>query len=175
MQEFEIIVDFNGIVLVDPSLLDEFYGGIMPGDNLYQRFIKTEDGDEVVNRGIVVPILGVNDGTYRIVLREQGEKSSIPENHVVVSNGVFPFKVGKRAVMMDMANLLEWYPDENQVDVSIPPGCYEIRINGFREVADGIVQDVGFEFVFNKCEVLPRLTGSLAKNMQVLELPVQRA
>lgn len=171
MQEFEIIVDFNGIILADPSRLEAFYDGIAPDTNLYRRFVETNDGDEVVNRGIIVPIIGINDGVYRVLVRENSEKSSVPESHMIVSNGIFRFMVEHYAALMDMANLWEWYPDRNEAVVSMAPGCYEVQINGFREVINGVVEDFGFEFVLKKCSVLPSMTGSLTENMQVRELP----
>ncbi|OIJ41832.1 hypothetical protein [Massilia timonae] len=69
MQKFELIVDFNGIVIFDPSLLAGYFSEINPGDNLYARFVRSDEGERVVEQGIVLPVLGLNDGIYSIILR----------------------------------------------------------------------------------------------------------
>lgn len=171
MQEFEIVVDFNGIVLFDPSLLNKFYDQIAPGENLYRRFTQTDDGEKVVEQGIIVPIIGINDSVYRVIVRENNEKSIVPEDDIIVTNAAFPFNVTDYAVVADMSILLEWYPDENWSKASVSPGDYQVQVNGFRKIVDGIVEDFGYEFVLSRCESLPSFTASLEKNMQVLELP----
>jgi len=171
MKEFEIVVDFNGIVLFEPTLLTEFYTQINLDDNLYERFVRTDDGDKVVNQGIVVPILAINDGIYRVIMRDVNEKSPIPENLIIVNNSTFPLKVVNRAILADMSILLEWSPEDNWHETYIEPGNYQVQIKGFREVINNVVEDYGFEFVLTKCESLPDMTASLTKNMQVRELP----
>ncbi|OIJ41672.1 hypothetical protein [Massilia timonae] len=46
-----------------------------------------------------------------------------------------------------------------------------MTVNGFRVIARREIIDSGFELVFEETEDLPTLSGSLEKNMQVLELP----
>ena len=42
MQKIDVTVDFNGIVVFDPVLLNDFYGEIDNAVNLYQRFVKID-------------------------------------------------------------------------------------------------------------------------------------
>lgn len=171
MQELEVIVDFNGIVVFDPSLLEEFFTEMKPGENLYRRFTTTDDGDKVVDKGIMIPVLGINDSIYKVYVRSTHEESPIPSDLIMVSNGSFPFRVKERAIIADMATLLEWSPEENWQTLELPVGNYSVCVNGFRKIENNEISDFGYEIVFRSCEVLPQFTGSLNKNMQVQELP----
>lgn len=171
MQTLEVTTDFNGIVMLCPDRLEDFYGTLSIGENLYEKFVGTTDGDTVIREGIIVPIIGINDSTYRIIIRDEAEPSSIPGNLIIVSNHDFPLIVTSRAVIADMAVLLEWSPEESWQDVKIEPGNYSVCVNGFRQIQNDEVIDFGFEFVLSKRSSRPEFTASLEKNMQVLELP----
>ena len=171
MQKFELIVDFNGIVVFDPSFLEGYFSKINPGDNLFERFVRSDEGERVVEQGIVLPVLGLNDGIYSIILRTDKEPRGIDPKTIIVSNATFPLKIVTKAVISDMATLREWAPGENWREVMLSPGNYAVTVNGFRVIARREIIDFGFEFVFEETEELPTLSGSLAKNMQVLELP----
>ena len=174
MQEIEVIVDFNGIVIFDPMLLCGFYPGIAIGENLYRRFTQTDDGDKVVEQGIVLPIIGINDSIYRVLIRDETERSRVDPELIIFSNSEFPLKITSQAIITDMASLLEWNPDEEWQELEIPVGNYSVAINGFRKIENNAIVDFGFEIVFAKRGALPKFSASLTKNMQVLELPDNR-
>ena len=171
MQETSIIVDFNGIVIFDPLLLGALYPEVGHGENLYRRFTQTPEGDDVVKQGIVVPIIGINDSIYRVLIRDEAEQSPVDSDLIVVSNYAFPLRIASQAVITDLASLLEWNPEEEWQKMNIPPGNYSVRINGFRNIMNNEVVDFGFEVVLTGCECLPQFSASLVKNMQFLELP----
>lgn len=171
MHELEVVVDFNGIVIFDPAVLNSFYPGLKRGENLYRSFTQSCDGDEVVRQGIVMPILGINDSIYKVIIRENLEQSKISERLIVVSNAGFPLKISKFAVISDLASFLEWDPDEDWQTLSFSPGNYFVKINGFRKIENNEVTDFGFEVILTRCVELPEFSGSLTENMQVLELP----
>lgn len=166
-----IIVDFNGIVIFDPVLLGAIHPAVGRGENLYRRFTHTPEGDQVVKQGIVVPIIGINDSIYRVLIRDETEQSPIDPDLIVVSNYEFPLKIVSQGVITDLASLLEWNPEEDWQKMNIPPGEYSVRINGFRKIVNNEVEDFGFEVVLTRCECLPAFSASLVRNMQVLELP----
>jgi hypothetical protein len=172
MQEFEVVVDFNGIVIFDCEGLQNFYSVIEPGSNIYQRFAKTDDGDEVVKKGIVVPIIGINDSIYRVIVRMADEESIIPKELVFATNSAFPLRVTDRLVIADMAVLLEWSLDEGWQDIDIPAGSYSVAIHGFQRIEENVVVDCGFEIVFTPTSELPEFTAELVKQIKVNELPV---
>ena len=80
MQNFELIVDFNGIVIFDPSVLAGYFCEINLGDNLYARFVGSDEGERVVEQGIVLPVLGLDDGICSIILRT--DKCLVPCDHI---------------------------------------------------------------------------------------------
>lgn len=171
MQEFSVTVDFNGIVLFEPNLLKKFFGGIIEtGTNLYQRFTSTMEGDQVVDFGIVIPILGINDGNYRVIVRDANELSTV-DDVIVCENGVFPLHVEGRLVVADLAVLWEWEDEAGWRDVKVSPGFYSADIRGFRLIKHNIVGECGYEVVLTRQVDLPRRSASLEKNMQVLSLP----
>jgi hypothetical protein len=174
MQEIEIVVDFNGIVIFDPECLCSFYPGLEKGANLYRCFTQTVDGDEVVKQGIVVPIIGINDSIYKVIVRGDEGQSKVDPELILVSSGCFPLRISKCAVIADLAVFLERDPDESWQVLNVPAGNYSVKVNGFRKVENNEITDFGFELVLTCCAKLPELTGSLKENMQVLELPMSR-
>lgn len=172
MQEFELVVDFNGIVVFDCQGLQNFYSGIPNGANIYKRFTTTDDGDMVVLQGLVVPIMGINDSVYKIKTRMANEAPVVPEHLVIVSNAGFPLQVTGRVVIADMAVLLDWSLDEGWQDIALSAGFYSVAINGFQRVENHTVVECGFELVFAQVDELPAFTGELMKSMQVNALPV---
>jgi hypothetical protein len=170
MQSFNATTDFNGFVLFDPSALIHFCGGaIAEGTNLWHRFATSDDGDRVVDQGIMIPVLGINDGAYALHVRSDNEASAVTDP-VIVENGLFPLQVCSRLVFADLAVLLEWEDESGWIDVVLRPGLYAVRIRGFRRIENKRVTHCGFEFVHSATDRLPNRTGSLETNMQVLTL-----
>lgn len=171
MQQLDVVVDFGGMVLFDCAGLAAFYGAIDEGANLYARLTTSDEGEKVVDQGIVLPIIGINDSSYRVIVRLAGEASPVPSELVILRNAVFPLRVTGRVVLADLAVLHEWYPDDGWHDVDIAEGCYAVAVNGFRRIEAHCVTDFGFEIVFTPQSDLPACTASLAQDMQVLEPP----
>jgi hypothetical protein len=162
--------DYNGIVLFDPGLLRDRYGGaIAEGTDLFTRYTTTEEGDEVIAAGLVVPILAIDDAGYEVAVRTTGEPSPIDAD-TVVENGVYPLRVRDGLVIADLAVLREWVDELGWQPVGMAPGSYAVRVRGFRAI-DGTgrrIERAGFEFVLDPCEVLPRPSADLGRNMRVL-------
>ncbi|NHZ95822.1 hypothetical protein [Massilia sp. CCM 8734] len=171
MQELDVVVDFGGMVLFDCAGLAAFYGGVKEGANLYARLTGTDEGERVVEQGIVLPIIGINDSSYRVIVRLAGEASAIPDQLIVVRNASFPLRVTERLIIADLAVFLEWYPEQGWQRVDVAPGCYAVAVNGFRKVDNNVVVDFGFEIVLTSAATLPAMSASLQQDMQVLGLP----
>lgn len=70
-------VDFNGIVLFDyPGILTIFDEEINDRENILHEFTNKDKGDVVLDKGIALPIMGIDDGTYlvRIFINETPEE-----------------------------------------------------------------------------------------------------
>jgi hypothetical protein len=166
-----VSVDFNGIVLFDPDRLQDFYRGIPDGTDLFTRFVSTEDGDAALREGFVVPVLAIDDGEYDVVVRLATEDSGA-RGSVLCENGVFPFRVLKRAVVADLAVLKEWIPELGWIPVPLRPGDYAVTVRGYREL-DPLLREItgaGYEFVLDPVAALPAVTGEIGRNMRVLRL-----
>lgn len=171
MKTFHQTVDYNGMVMFDPLRLHEYFGSIKEGDNLFKLFTTTDHGDEVVKRGIAVPILSIDDSYYEILLRRHDEASSIPDEWVIGENGVFPLTISSRLVFADMAVLVEWEDDLGWTTLDeIAPGDYAVTIRGFRQLVGGVIERFGFEIVFEAVLQPVAFTGDLERRMQVLVL-----
>ncbi|NHZ82791.1 hypothetical protein F2P44_26460 [Massilia sp. CCM 8695] len=171
MRQFEAVVDFGGIVVFDDKGLQAHVGSIAEGDNLYRRFTATGDGDKVVEQGIVMPIIGINDSSYRVLVRMDVDASAVPDQLIIVRNASFPLRVTGRLIIADLAVFLEWYPEEGWQRIDVPQGCYAAAVNGCRKVEHHVVVDFGFEIVLTPTDPLAPMTASLRQSMQVLELP----
>lgn len=174
MKIFELSVDFNGIVLFEPERLVEYFDGEIPvGENLYRKFTTTNAGDEVVQEGIVVPVLAINDGFYKVIVRFAVEPSPIETNLFVVENAAFPLQIGRKGfiVLADLAVLWEWEADLGWNGIDVQPGNYTVSVRGFRKIENNEISECGYEFVLSPTSNLPPLTAILDKDMQVLCLP----
>ncbi len=159
-----VTVDRNGLVLFEPTLLRTWFGSQIPeSTNLLQRFTTSDDGEAVTALGAAVPVLGLNDSTYDVHVRQSGEPSLV-DPLVIFENGIFPIQVVERLVLADAAVLHEWQDDAGWQWLELEPGFYALTIRGF-QTAD--MRCCGFEFVFAPTPALPELTGSFTADMQV--------
>jgi hypothetical protein len=163
--------DYNGIVLFVPDALRRFYGGrIRKGTNLFKRLMTSDDGDEVIRRGIVVPVLAITDAGYSIVVRRHDEKSTHDADVVVASAG-FRLKVRDEVVLADLVVLREWIEDVDWQHIPVAGGRYSVEIRGFRRLAKTKrkILDAGYEFVLTPVERWPRTKADTGKKMQTLK------
>lgn len=169
-----VSVDFNGIVLFDPELLKSHYGGVIDeGRDLFTEYITTEEGDIVLAKGLIVPILSIDDAGYDIIIRLKTDKYTNP-SPAIVENGVYPLQVKDRLVISDLATLKEWVEELGWQDVDIPSGLYAVNVIGFRKLDDSNkkIISAGYEFILDPCDALPVPTADLAMNMRVLRLDI---
>jgi hypothetical protein len=167
-----VITDANGIVLFEPTLLRAFYGGhIAEGTDLYARFLTTNEGDRVLVEGLVVPVQGIDDAGYEVVVRLSSEPFQ-PPGRIVMENGVFPLHIAERLVLADLAVLRSWKDDLDWRDMPGPPGFYAVTVRGFQELKPSgkAILRAGYEFVLDPRENLPALTADIGRDMKVLEL-----
>lgn len=171
MYHGKLTVDFHGLVVFDPDRLAAFFGGTIPaGTNVYRTMTTTDAGEAVIERGIVVPILGINDSTYEVFVRSNDEASGV-EDGVIFTHGVYPLQVDRRLVLADMATFVEWDQDLGWVDLPVHQGRYAVTIRGFRYVHSSAVARFGYEFCLDARAALPAFTADMHASMQVLELP----
>ena len=68
IKTIDVDVDFNGIIIFDyPGILGPFDGKINDRENILQQFTTTDKGDSVLDQGIALPIMGIDNGGYIVL------------------------------------------------------------------------------------------------------------
>jgi hypothetical protein len=168
MRTLIVDTDFNGIVFFDPSLLRTQAGGsIAPGPDLFTRYTTTEEGDDVIAAGVILPILAIDDGGYEIVVGRADEDPPA-RGEIVAENGVYPLRVQQRLVVADLAVLKDWEDELGWQDCDVAPGECSAVIRAFRETApDGRITRAGYALALRRVDALPAPTADLSKNLRL--------
>lgn len=130
VKTIDIDVDFNGIIIFDyPGILAPFGGKIDDGDNILQEFTTTEKGDVVLNEGIALPIMGIDDGGYvvRLFLNEFPDSK---DREVIFTDKYFYLNVTGDLYVADMAVFWEWEDYTGWVNSDISKGIYKVSLEG---------------------------------------------
>lgn len=167
-----IDVDYNGIVMFDPVVVRSWYGGsLSDGDNLFRRYVTTEEGDRALTEGLFVPILAIDDCEYDVVVRYEHEPSTVVESSIRHENGAFALKVLESVVVADLAAIVEWDSAEFGQLIPMRPGLYEVHIRAFCRAGPGEheIAEAGYEFILKATNTLPRVTGQTGARMRVID------
>lgn len=108
MFQVDVLTDANGIVLFDPSGLREWLGSRAdkPQD-LLALFLSSDAGDEVLARGLIVPVLAIDDGGYEVIVRLCDEPSPVA-SFVCIENGDYALATSGTIAVADLLALREW-------------------------------------------------------------------
>lgn len=130
-------VDFNGIIIFDyPGILTSFGGKIENGKNILKTFTTTDKGDFVLDKGIALPIMGIDDGGYvvRLFLNESPDN----ENRIVIfSDKYFYLNITGNLYIADMSVFWEWEEYIGWYNADIPKGIYKVCLEGVNLKKDG--------------------------------------
>ena len=173
MKKFNLSLEFQGLCLFDPKVLDNFINENKINDSdLLTYFINhPELGQKVIEEGIVVPIYSIAELDYSIVCYKNEEPSEILEDWKLFSVDSFGLKIESGIVIIaDIYTIMSWDdPDffiryeenyRNKSDSNdyfkLSNGFYQLNIKGFRDNAEKSPFDLeyGYEFIFNKVENL---------------------
>lgn len=174
MQLLELSVEYNGIVVYDPSVLANHYdGGIAEGENLFERYITTDEGNDVLRAGLFVPVLAIDDAGYEIVVRMKSEVHP-HDAFIVHRNHGFALRVALRALITDLYSLIDWrHPASAEYhELDLAPGQYRVDVDAFShfEVGRGIVA-AGYIFTFESVLELPDVVADAGAYMRSLDQP----
>lgn len=137
VKTIDIDVDLNGIIIFDyPGILAPFGGKIDDGDNILQEFTTTDKGDLVLNEGIALPIMGLDDGGYvvRLFLKEFPDKK---DREVIFTDKYFYLNVTGDLYVADMAVFWEWEDYTGWINADIPKGIYKVSLEGVHLLKGG--------------------------------------
>jgi hypothetical protein len=165
IQEFLLPVDFNGIVVFSYPDLDKWYNGIVNGQNILKDFIQTDLGDKVMDEGLVIPIVNIDDGDY--LIRIFHEKASDDGVDIAFMEFGFPIKIDKQIFCADAAVFWDWeeYLSWRKLDIS--PGFYSVDVRGVRHLKEGGDFIPGYDFIFKKTTSLPKRTAKARSDSRV--------
>jgi hypothetical protein len=140
----------DGIVLFDhPGILNFFGGKIELGQNILDDFVKTNKGDEVLDQGVALPIIGVGcEARVRLFVDE----NPTDDREVVYCDKYFYLNVTGKLYIGDMLGFWEWhwYLGEygGWIETIVPKGIYKVCVEGVHLLdADGkrVVDKDGWE------------------------------
>jgi hypothetical protein len=131
----KLSVDFNGIVMFDPAGLRTLYGDISSGHNLLKDFSESSRGDDVLDIGAALPIMGINDGDYLVRLYVNDNPPS--ERTTVFSDSYFYINVTSHLFIADMAVLWDWEEYTGWNETTVPTGMYKVCVEGLVLSIDG--------------------------------------
>lgn len=123
-------VDFNGIIIFDyPGILIPFGGNIASGENILRQFTTTDKGDFVLDEGIALPVMGIDDGGYvvRLFLNEDPGNEN---RRVIFSDKYFYLNVTGELYVADMSVFWEWEEYTGWHNADIPKGIYKVCLEG---------------------------------------------
>lgn len=126
----KIDVDFNGIIIFDyPGILVPFGDKIEDGGNILQDFTTTNKGDLVLDEGIALPIMGIDDGGY-IVRLFLNEIPNDKNRRIVYSDKYFYLNVTGDLYVADMSVFWEWEDYTGWHNSNVPKGIYKVSLEG---------------------------------------------
>ncbi|ABS46611.1 MULTISPECIES: hypothetical protein [Yersinia pseudotuberculosis complex] len=154
IKEISVDVDFNGMIIFDyPGILNAFNGNINDEQNILEEFTTTDKGDFVLDEGIALPIMGIDDGTY-LVRFFADETPSDKNRKVIFSDKPFYLKVTGELYVADMAVFWEWEDYTGWKKTNIPKGIYEVCLEGVQLVNEENEITYGYDVIMNSISEL---------------------
>jgi hypothetical protein len=171
LDEMTVDVDFNGIVVFAfPDLLRYFGGQVSDGQNILKPFTETDLGDKVVDDGVVLPIINIDDGGYLVRFLDEAPWSS-PQRIVAFSDAGYVLNVTDRLYVADAAVFWDWEALLGWREVSVAPGTYTVTIEGVAHLGpEGSVDRVGYDIVLKTVNSLPKRTARIREDSRVAPL-----
>lgn len=167
MWQVKLVVDFNGIVLFDPGVVTQLLGKVRKGTNLFHRFTRTDEGDQVLAAGLFVPVLAIDDSVYDIYVRFDSEQSRVRDDWVVCENGTFALKIADSLVIADLEALQSWNGPGDGNRLQFSRGTYAVDVRGFSSPK---LETAGYEFILRRCGRIPKVTAPTNAKMRVLRV-----
>jgi hypothetical protein len=165
----DCFAELGGFALIDPIRLAEFYASRSPSRDLLERFISSDEGELAAKEGIVIPMLGIAPGYYRIVLRDNDEGSSITAPRVKSEGWILHSLTGS-LLFCGLGYLSDWNPnDPAHRKVSIPPGYYEVTIQGAPQPAAAGDEEGVYELILNRVASKPAFSASTSIELSLFD------
>ena len=166
MWKIEVDVESNGFVVFDPEMVRAYFGEHLAlGDNLFEIFQAGAAGDAVLEAGVIVPVLAIDDLGYEVIVRMADEPTMLPEDWVISRNEFYGLKVVEDLVVADLESITMWDEGRYGTHVRVPPGIYRVSIVSF---ASPQLRSCGYEFTLESVAHLPEVSANTGARMRVL-------
>ncbi len=167
MVRVSLDVRSNGMVIFDPAALIRHYGGITAGTNLFERYTTTDEGDDVITKGLIIPVLGILNTPKTLIFKTHGEPWEF-EGDVWLDSEHHPLAIVAGLVVFDLAPLKSWPEDAPWIPVpGFGPGTYRVAIRLYgRESVSDPNRAFGYIIEIEACAELPPLTADLDEFLQ---------
>lgn len=168
MDEIDVSVDFNGIVIFGyPDINNFFECPVESGKNILREFTQTDLGDRIVDAGVVIPIINIDDGGYWVRFFD-GSPEASPRRNVVFSDNGYVLKVNSDLYIADAAVFWDWEEYLGWKKVNIAPGFYSATVEGVRHLDElGKIARIGYDVILKKTDSLEKRTAKIREDSRV--------
>ncbi|MBQ1026333.1 hypothetical protein [Micromonospora sp. C95] len=156
----------HGFALLDPARLDRHLGTDSTGRDLLELFTTTEAGDAVAREGIALPLTGLAEGCYTMLVRHVADQA--PRSAATLSSPgwILGSETGS-LLLCGIGHLRDWRPDHPaHRRVTVPSGWYAIEVRGHPQ-AEGS-DDGTYEFVLTPAPARPTFRADPARQLALL-------
>jgi hypothetical protein len=171
-----------GFVLYNPAILEDYIRRVGTSNPLLDKFTSTDDGEQLIAQGAIIPVLGIQSRTYRLIVRrsddEPSDKEWLGESITPPRKYALTGDPTGAIVLADADILLSWEPDRaicTFIPVGPGPKCAEIV--GYVKVSRrwNVPIFISYEIILSDTEQLPRTSDEPLINEDLFVLYSERA
>lgn len=165
----DCFAELGGFALVDAARLDQELKGALEGCDVLTRLLTSDFGDLVLSQGIIVPLLGITPGYYRLVIRDRAEPPTIESPRVESPGWVLATETG-RLTLCGLGYLADFRAARAaHRAVTVPPGTYEVRILGAQLRAEESDDEGVYELILSRTDGTTTATGSTTLSLSLFD------
>jgi hypothetical protein len=170
MRLIEAAATMGGMCFFDPGRLEASFP---EAEDLLKRFQSDEGGESVVKNGTVLPMLNVDDGTYRVYVRHSSEPPVLSECWLVHTSRGRRLRVSSGLVVGGGLDLLAyWRVDPLPQAFDLPSALYSVEVRGFQVLGtwpNKTLEDVAYELVLTEVGTDAETTSFFADDLSLLD------
>ncbi|KAA2243372.1 hypothetical protein F0L74_12790 [Chitinophaga agrisoli] len=167
----EVLNDLvNYFILGDPDLLLQYKEEHHLPNDLVTEFTTSEEGDNVVKEGIMVPLPGIENYPYTIYFNLSGETPELMKegNDLQIKREGYILKVAHESVYLYTIPYLRDYTAEKVrllkkhrvANIALPNGWYTVTVLG-GQTRQSMGLEPTFEFVMTAVQEQPEYTADM--------------
>jgi len=164
MERLCVFAELHGIVIFTPERIEP-----PVKTNLLHLYTTTDAGDRVVQEGICLPILDIDEGDYTVVIREAREASYLRTPPLVRSSGWILGTPSGTLAVCGAGYLSVWNPEHPRIQrLQVTPGWFGVEVRGGRNQPGTSEEEWVYEVVLTAAKSRPVFSGNLGQRMSLL-------